>query len=220
MGPKDLSGKIIGITGTPGSGKTYLAEKFRGMPGVEVIHEHVHSFPQEIVINLKEQRNLFETILWFRNRQVADFIEAKRLAGEHKTVVIESTFYQYQQYIDHYITDPFERQILHDLGKSDNRLLAPPDYLVYLNVPSGNIKLNLLSKGGDWTLHSDTLIDFLSGMGEHSKKFIADNLSMFPCFIDVDRSKIDFKDGLHFDLLLTKLTSQPTTPRKFISLPD
>ena len=68
-------GKIIVIVGAPASGKTYLAEKLAPLYKAEIIYSHYkEGLPEEIKLNLSTQKKLFETIVWFRNVQVYNYV--------------------------------------------------------------------------------------------------------------------------------------------------
>ncbi|MCX2492852.1 AAA family ATPase [Pedobacter sp. PF22-3] len=204
---KNLNSKIIGITGSPGSGKTTLASMFMDFDNAIVIQENVTEFPEFILKNLRSKTKLFETILWFRNKQVKDFLLARSWAKKNYTVIIESTFYQYQQYIDHYISDEPSREILRATGDLDNLLITPPDILIYLSLNKKNIKTNLFNKGEAWPLYSVELIDYLSEMVVYSEQFVKTHTEIFPNLIEVDRSLYDFSRSEDFSWLLQRINN-------------
>ena len=206
--PHSILGKTIGIIGSPGSGKSFLASKFLDFENTEVIFEDQTKFPEFIINSLNSKSHLFETILWFRNKQVNDWITAKKSINENKIIVLDTTFYQYQIYVDHYIKDKYFRDILSNLGEIDNIIFSPPDIIIHISTTTKLVNDYLKDRQLTLPVYSQNLIKFLTSMATFSQNFINNNRSLFKYFIEINRRDYDFKDQIHFNRLIEKILKE------------
>lgn len=203
--PSELLGKTIGIIGSPGSGKSFLASKFQMFENAHVVFENQQKFPKKIVENLKERRDLFETILWFRNKQIQDWDYAKSIVNKDNLVIIDSTFYQYQLYIHLYIQDKYYIKILQELAAIDNKHFAPPDIMIYISTTKKLVNSYLSIREAKWSLFTTGFINFLSSMAIHSQKFIESRQEVFGNLIEIKREDYDFDKQSDFNNLIYKI---------------
>ena len=116
-------GGIIALVGCPTVGKSFLAEKLSKSLECEIINELPNNgLPYEIMDNLNKQKNLFETIIYFRNLQINNYRKALSEVSEEKYVVLDTPFYQNQLYVDLYVEDKFSRKILRKLGEKHGKI--------------------------------------------------------------------------------------------------
>jgi len=201
----DFSGKLIGIIGSPGSGKTFLTKQFSALDNVVPLYEDDLNFPPTILNNLKNQVHLFETIVWFRNRQVEDTKRAIELTSKGLNVVLDSTLYQYQLYIDLYIKDEFYRATLKEMAFIDNQAYGKIDVIIYLSSTKDLVVGYLRSKGEDWPLNTPTFIEFLSPMADYCEQFVIDHSSELGNLIKINRKEFDFANQADLMRLMTMI---------------
>ena len=188
----------IGLLGSPGSGKTYLASMFEKKLGAKIVYEREFDFPDEIFKNLQSGKHLFETIVWFRNKQLADHKKIQELAREHALVVTDSTLYQYQMYVDHFISDSFCRGILSEMGLEDARSNQALDVYVYLSASRSIILDFLKRKDPTWPLYSDITFEFLSQMAEVTDAYVEQKRNQLPNLIEIRHEEFDFSSERDF----------------------
>ncbi|MFT3912389.1 MAG: deoxynucleoside kinase [Ferruginibacter sp.] len=201
-----MKGKVIGIIGSPGCGKTFLAKQLQKKLNSVVLYEETEtSFPQEIQNNLGARKNLFETIVWFRNEQVSTALQANKIANEGKHVILDSTIYQSQLYIELYIKKLFQKTILNNLHTNDKLVFPLPDILIYISASQSEILEFLDKRSGlrvweknDWNL-------YLSRMAEIVEKYFKKNKDNYPNLIIIKRKDYDFNNPNDIKKLMSKI---------------
>lgn len=198
-----MTGKAvsIGLIGSPGSGKTFLASMFNRFKEARIVYEDEFHLPRQIFENLKQGKNLFETILWFRNKQLQDHRQTLSLLEKHNLVVTDSTLYQNQLYIDLYLKDDFSRQILKKLAESDIADNKSLDIYIYIAADKNTVRDYLSKKDPSWPLYSDIFFDFISQMADHADAFIKSNRRQIPGLIEIRREEYDFSAEKDFEKL-------------------
>ncbi len=181
-----LKGKVISLVGAPGTGKTFLAKKLEEkLNALVILEEGAEGFPDEIQSNLARQEDLFETILWFRNKQVNDFLTARKLAsGSTVPIVIETPYYQNQLFVELYVKDPFKKKILIECGNLDFLMYGEPDATIYLKSTSESVRSFLALRKGERTWENNEWVEFISKM---------------PPMVDQLMKRVDHKNVLEFD---------------------
>lgn len=136
-----MEGKILCVVGAPRTGKSFLvrklAEHYTATPFFE--GEEV-DFPERIREDIAKNIRPLERVLWFRNKltsQYAQALEVRRLGG---VAILDNAYFAVDPYIDVITQDPFEREILHSLARSDERALGFPDTIVHLVSSEKKIK--------------------------------------------------------------------------------
>jgi deoxyadenosine/deoxycytidine kinase len=196
----------IGIIGSPGSGKTYLAARFAQHLGARSIFEEEFHFPERIFENLRRGKDLFETIVWFRNKQLDEHNRTIGLANQYPLVVSDSTLYQNQMYIDLYIKDLFSQSILKNLGKLDIQSSEPLSIYIYIRASRQTVRDYLDRKDPSWPLYSEIFFDYLSQMADYAEAFISAN--QIPNLVKINREDFDFSNIDDFYSLLSQIKRQ------------
>ncbi len=185
--------KVISMVGNPAAGKTYLAEMLARELNAQIIYEHPENgFPDEIGNNLKKQENLLDTILWFRNHQIKNFMKAKELAKE-QTVILDTPFYQNQLFVELYIKDEFQKELLYEMGKLDFEVMGKPDLTIYISTTTDLVKEFLNKRYGARHWENNDWLQFISKMPPHVIKFINENRHKLGNIIELNRGEYDFE---------------------------
>lgn len=207
MNLKDkFQGKVITLAGNPAAGKTFLAEILTAYFDAEFIREHTNAgFPIEIQDNLRCQKNLFETIVFFRNIQIDNHLKAIEISKTGKTVIIETPFFHNQIFIDLYVEDQFRRNILYELGAQDLATQHIPDVTIYIKTSEKLVKEYLYKRSGSRDWERTEWTKFISQMPPKVDEFMKKISPTLTNLITLERASYDFKREEDISQLLMKL---------------
>lgn len=134
--------KIIAIIGTPRSGKSFLAQRLAEKLNYEVILEGNNGeFPTFIKDDIKNKAHGIRRILWFRNQQLTNFLNAVDLQKQGHGSVLDTFWIDYQMYVDMLLVGE-DKEVVDDLIKIDRKNNNWPDIIIYLkNTEEGTKKL-------------------------------------------------------------------------------
>jgi deoxyadenosine/deoxycytidine kinase len=185
-------GKIIVISGGSRSGKStlvkLLAEHFNGQAFFEGEEK---DFPKRIIDDMVSGNNLLELMLWFRNLNIQQYKEAVEAKKGGKTVVMDCFWLTTQPYIDLWMTDQFQKELITKTFEIDTTLLPWPDQIIALTQTEDGIK-DFFNKSNRTFEKDEKYIEKqLAIHKEHAKYFESlqkthDNITFF------DRTGLDF----------------------------
>ena len=198
-----LEGKVISMVGNPAAGKTFLAEKLATFLDAEILYENSNNkIPEEIKRNLKHQRNLFETIIHFRNVQLSNYLRAQSLVKTGKTVILDTPFYNYQLFIDHYVQDKFYRNVLYRMGELDFLTQESPDITIYIKTNPALVAEFLNRRYGNRDWEETEWTNFISKMPPKLDAYFQSIRNNLRDVIVIERADFDFaKDEDFCDFL-------------------
>ena len=201
-----MLGKIIAIVGSPASGKTYLTKKLSNYYKFDVIFEEpTNGFPLQIISNLKNQINLFETMVWFRNLHINNYLSAISLTNKGKNVIIDTSFYQNQFYIDLFISNEFEKEMLNNMAGFDFKLINHPACTIYLKANIKNTKKFLMKRKNHNIWENKNWINFILQSIPLANQYMASIEDKIPNLITINRSETDFNNSKDFHNLIIKI---------------
>jgi len=198
-----MEGKVIAIVGAAGSGKSYLTRKLAEQYKAVAIYEgEAADLPERIRKNLAKRKRYLETILWFRNQQVAKHTEAEELKAEGKYVVEDTFWLTYQLHINAYLKG-FEREVAWQLAELDRKMLKWPDVVIYLSSTEESMRQYMQKRFGEryWEKNEDFVKLMLKVREEHEKFFKKPMKNL----ITVEREKVDFDREEDFNKLLKEI---------------
>lgn len=141
---------------------------------------------------MKYQKNLVETILYFRNRQIENHLFALELASKGNSVVVDTPFYQHQLFIKLYINDEFTRKILFEIGTHDMNAYVVPDVTIYIKTTTELVKTYLKKRHGEREWEEDRWFNFISKMPLHVDEHMNKIKNKLKNYIELDRGCYDF----------------------------
>jgi len=143
--------KIISVIGAPRSGKSFLAKKLAGKLNYEIILEGENGeFPAFIKDDIKNKTNGIRRTLWFRNKQLTNFLNAVDLQKQGQGSILDTFWIDYQMYVDVLLAGE-DREIINDLISIDRRNNAWPDIIIYLkNTEEGTKKFIEIANDRDF----------------------------------------------------------------------
>lgn len=141
-------GKIIAIIGAPASGKSTLAKMFGKKLKARVFLEgEEQHLPDYIKKNIAQNKNGLQTILYFHNKTVNQYLEALKLKEKGIVTILDTFWFSNIFYLDTMIKDKNERNLLIDLISVTGKLLSLPDVIIYIQAKNETIKQRITDRG-------------------------------------------------------------------------
>lgn len=141
-------GKIIAVVGAPATGKSTLVKLLKKEFGFYAIFEgEENDVPGFIKENINKDQNGLQTIVWFHNRLIEQYLKAIRLKNSGKTVVLDTFWLSNIFYISTMLKDKDEQKISRDMIKTVEKLFAYPDIIIYLKSHEKTIKDWMTKRG-------------------------------------------------------------------------
>ena len=144
-------------------------------------------FPARILEDIKSGDRNLELILWFRNKGVQDYLKALEIKRDGGIAILDAFWATNDVYVDEWIADEFEKDILKNLAKTDYELLPWPDLV--LSLYSDKDKIRKLAVAGDreFELNDEFLQKQVDLNNTHERYFRKlDKLNIK--FVDVSKS--------------------------------
>ncbi len=143
-----MEGKIIAVIGAPASGKSTLVrklgKKLKARIFLEGEEKHLPGYIRE---NIAENKNGFQTILYFHNQAIKQYLEALNLKKKGKTVILDTFWISNVFYLDTMLNNKDERRLFLNLINMTKRILPLPDIVIYIQIKDETIKRRLVKRG-------------------------------------------------------------------------
>lgn len=185
-------GKIIAVTGGPRSGKStlvkMLAEHFQGKAFLE---GEEHDFPKRIIDDIVNEDKSLELMLWFRNHAVKQYLEALKIKDNGGVAVLDCFWGTNQPYVDLWVHDEFEKEILTDVSTIDAKTFPWPDRVIVLSQNEEGIK-EFAKLGGREFENNDKYFQKQLDIHQRHDSFFEGIKDQYPNIAFFDRSGLDF----------------------------
>lgn len=199
-----INGKIIAIIGAPRSGKSFLASKLAAKLGFELFLEgHDGGVPMFLEKDIQNNQNSLRRILWFRNRQVAHFLEARKMKSLGKGIVLDTFWIDNQMYID-VLLNGYDADVAGEMMQIDQKTLEWPEVIVYLKNSELKTKEFIALGGREFDADEDFYQKTIVPLQEKYEKILALAPSATQ-FITIDRSGMDFEQEEDLDALIKQI---------------
>ncbi len=201
-----MAGKIIAIVGAPRSGKSFLARKLAEHYGATVFLEGEEGeFPARIEEDIAQNIRPLERALWFRTILVERYLKALELRDKGHTVILDVFWISPHMYIDTLLTG-FERDLMWNVARQDERLLGWPDLTIFLKVSEQSIR-SFIQKGGRAFDNSEEYIitqalPVNEAHSDYFKKRITERV------LTIERDELDFELATDFETLIMRIREQ------------
>ncbi|HCC06069.1 TPA: hypothetical protein DEP94_01765 [Candidatus Nomurabacteria bacterium] len=197
--------KIIAIIGAPRSGKTFLVQKLAEKLNYDIILEGANGeFPTFIKDDIKNKTNGIRRTLWFRNKQLTNFLNAVDLQKQGQGSVLDTFWIDYQMYVD-MLLDGEDKEIINDLVLIDRRNNAWPDIIIYLkNTEEGTKKFIEIADDRDFDKDGDFYESQIAPLQKKYEEII--NLAPPSVkLITIERSTLDFEKEEDLNTIIEKI---------------
>lgn len=143
-----VKGKIIAIIGAPASGKSTLVKKLGKKIKAKILLEgEEQNLPTYIKRNIAENRNGFQTILYFHNQTIKQYKKALRLKEKGQSSILDTYWVSNIFYLDTMLDNKKEKQFFLKLISKTKKIFPLPDIIIYIQAKNKTIKKRLLKRG-------------------------------------------------------------------------
>jgi deoxyadenosine/deoxycytidine kinase len=157
-------GRIISIVGGPASGKSTLIRYFEKNYRVRTFLEGEEGdLPVYIKKNIEKNKNGLQTILFFHNQTVEQYLKALQLKDKRRDVILDTFWVSNLFYLDTMMPDRNEKKLIEDLINLTAKTLPLPDIIIFLKIDNKTLKDRLFGRGRKFER------DFLEGAKQISK---------------------------------------------------
>jgi len=186
-----MSGKIIGIAGATGSGKTtlvdQLCEKYNAVP----IYEEWEDNPY--LVDFYNSKSFFENQMWFIKRDIERMQRAIDLSSKEQMIVIDKIFIQNYTFVS--ITDfsELEKKICFDLLDNYLHLSKFIDLIVNISIDEEEILRRIKNRNRDIELNLN--IKWFQKFQKKQKHYLHKYQKEFQFkFIEYNNSQMPFEN--------------------------
>jgi deoxyadenosine/deoxycytidine kinase len=198
-------GYIIVITGGPGLGKSTLVKKLADhYNGAAILEGEEKDFPQRILDDIANNERIFELVLFFRNKAVAEYIEALKIKERGGVVFLDTFWLTNNVYVNEWMSDKFEQEIMNKVSDLDQHFLPYPDTTICLTASSGLIKNFMKKRGRSLEQKTEQIERYVAMTAAHDKFFKQKNIKNTEF---VDRTELDFEQKKDFQIV-TKIVDK------------
>lgn len=196
--------KIIAIIGAPRSGKSFLVKKLAEKLNYKVILEgESGEFPNFIKDDIRNKTNGIRRVLWFRNKQLTNFLNAIDLQKQGQGSVLDTFWIDYQMYVD-MLLEGEDKEVVDDLIRIDRKNNSWPDVIIYLKNTEEGTKKFIELDNRDF----DKADGFYESQIATLQKKYEDILSLAPSsvkLITIERGNLDFEKEEDLNTVIEKI---------------
>jgi len=200
------TGKIIVITGGPRSGKSTLVKMLANhFNGKAFLEGEEKDFPKRIIDDIVNSDKPLELMLWFRNLAVKQYLEALEIRQKGGIAILDCFWLTNQPYIDSWVPDEFEKNLLTEVSGIDLKTFPWPDKVVVLAQSKEGIREFSKLGGREFEDNDDYLEKQLAIHKQHDSYFESIK-NIYPNIVLLNRERLDFLNNQeHFNKVLSLL---------------
>ena len=184
------NGHIIAITGGPGLGKSTLTK---------ALADHYHAWailegeeadlPERIREDIRDHKRILELDLFFRNKNVSDYLRALKIKQEGGIAMLDTFWMTNDVYIEEWLDEGFEKELLRHMTQMDRGFLPPPDVTLCITASEAAIREMVTKRGRQFEKNESVLNKFVAMANAQKAFFRKANL---PNTFYFDRTGLDF----------------------------
>lgn len=198
-----MKGKIIAVTGGPRTGKSTLVKLLSEKLNAKAFLEgEEKDFPPRIWEDIQTGNRMLELLVWFRNKGVKDYLEAIKIKENGGIAILDAFWATNDVYVDEWVSDRLEKDIMKDLARTDYATLSWPDLVISLYSNKETIKEFAISGGREFELTEEFLQKQVDLNNTHEKYFRELDK---PNIKFIDRSTINYSNSDQLESLLEKV---------------
>lgn len=185
-----MNGQIIAITGGPGLGKSTLtkalADHYRAWA---ILEGEEADLPERIREDIRDHKRILELDLFFRNKNVSDYLRALKIKEEGGIAVLDTFWMTNDVYIEEWLEDGFEKELLRHMTQMDRGFLPAPDMTICITASDKAIREMITKRGRKFEMNEGVLSKFVSMARAQEASFRKWSL---PNTFYFDRTGLDF----------------------------
>jgi deoxyadenosine/deoxycytidine kinase len=203
-------GSIIAITGGPGLGKSTLtkalADHYRAWA---ILEGEEADLPERIREDIRDHKRILELDLFFRNKNVSDYQRALKIKAEGGIAMLDTFWMTNDVYIEEWLEEGFEKEILREMTRIDRGFLPPPDITICITASETTIREMIIRRGRQFEKNEAVLKKFVA-MAQAQEAFF--RKADLPNTFYFDRTGLDFnlaKDLARFTEVIDQMINPP-----------
>ncbi len=185
-----MNGHIIAITGGPGLGKSTLtkalADHYRAWA---ILEGEEADLPPRIREDIRDHIRILELDLFFRNKNVSDYLRALKIKEEGGIAVLDTFWMTNDVYIEEWLEEGFEKELLRHMTQMDRGFLPPPDITICITATEATIREMIIRRGRQFEKNEAVITKFIA-MAKAQEAFF--RKADLPNTFYFDRTGLDF----------------------------
>jgi deoxyadenosine/deoxycytidine kinase len=162
-------------------------------------------FPRRIIDDIVNGDKPLELMVWFRNLAAQQYLEAIEVKKRGGIAVLDCFWLTNQPYIDSWVLDEFEKNVLTDVSTIDLKTFPWPDKVIVLQQSKGGIR-HFSKVGGREFEDNDEYFEKQLAVHRQHDSYFESLQSMYPNIVFFDRASLDFLENKDdFDKVLSIL---------------
>jgi deoxyadenosine/deoxycytidine kinase len=157
------NGTIIAITGGPGLGKSTLtkalADHYRAWA---ILEGEEADLPERIREDIRDHKRILELDLFFRNKNVSDYLRALKIKSEGGVAMLDTFWMTNDVYIEEWLEEGFEKELLRHMTQMDRGFLPPPDVTICITASETTIREMILRRGRKFEMNEGVIRKFIA----------------------------------------------------------
>ena len=198
-------GKIICVVGAPRTGKSFLVKKLAEYYNAKAFYEGEDAdFPDRIKEDIAKNKRPLERILWFRNRLANNYRDALEIKNRGGIVISDIAYFALNFYIDILTKDPFERDVLRELLRFDEKIFGMPDKIIHLVSSEQKIKDFIKIGGREFDVGENYFNEQVLPLQNALREYLR-RLEKTGIVVEINRADLDFENKNDFNKIIRRI---------------
>ncbi len=145
--------------------------------------------PERVREDIRDHKRILELDLFFRNKNVSDYLRAQKIKEEGGIAMLDTFWMTNDVYIEEWLEEGFEKELLRHMTSMDRGFLPPPDVTICITASDKTIREMIIKRGRAFEMNEGVLSKFVSMAHAQEAFFRKANL---PNTFYFDRTGLDF----------------------------
>lgn len=163
-----------------------LADHYRAWA---ILEGEEADLPERIREDIRDHKRILELDLFFRNKNVSDYLRALKIKEEGGIAMLDTFWMTNDVYIEEWLDEGFEKELLRHMTQMDRGFLPPPDITICITASEKAIREMIIKRGRQFEKNEEVLSKFVAMARAQEASFRKWNL---PNTFFFDRTGLDF----------------------------